>query len=269
MGPPAELAFGLLIAVLGSPVLGAAGVPDWDSGDVEAANRYRALERERALRFRAAAEDRVAEPRRGERPRQRELRAERPRDDRASRVETRGRVPARRSATQRVFEPWVSRLGQAIEDALRRAFVQAAHDAWLALREAIQAWLEDTWREARADWTDADLAAAGVAPCAAPWVDRSSPRSRSSRPARSFRARRSWKGSVRRRSGSSRARSCSRQVCGRVPATWQPTYGGWGTGRPPARASAPASFVDPASASRSAGGPSGSPMATSRAASSA
>lgn len=147
-----EIGFGLVLALLAAPVGSAAAAPEWDAGEVEAAHRYRALERERALRFRAAAEERVAEPRRAERASQRALRPVRPGDDRAPPMARRIDPQVREEP---LFEPWVSRLAQALGAAVLHAFVQAGHDVWLALRDEIETWLEDAWPE-RPAWTDAD-----------------------------------------------------------------------------------------------------------------
>ena len=146
-----QLACGLLLAALAAPVRAAAGVPAWDPGDVEAAERYRALERERALRFRAAAEDRGGEPRRGERARRdRGSRAEEPRWH----LERERAEPVDRNAP--LLEPWVTRLARALAEAVLRAFVAAAHDAWLSLRDAFHDWLEDAWARERPAWTSGD-----------------------------------------------------------------------------------------------------------------
>jgi hypothetical protein len=196
-----QLACCLLLAALAAPIRAAAAAPDWDPGDVEAADRYRALERERALRFRAAAEEGVAEPRRGERawrepradrlPRRERVarpqrpRAEEPASSRAGRADEWSRrfddwgwrvdewsrrldewgwpvdeprlraerEPAAQERDAPLFEPWVTRLARVLAEAVLRAFVAAAHDAWLSLRNGFHEWLDDAWARERPAWT--------------------------------------------------------------------------------------------------------------------
>jgi hypothetical protein len=182
--PRRALAAALALALLAVPVGAGARAPEWDAGDVEAAERYRALARERALRFRATAEERVGEPRRGERASRPghdpvdELlpeRDERPRrlardagrsaretDRRArdaarsARDEDRGWAPDRGwlFGDEPAFEPWVTRFAEAVADALLRAFERAAYDAWWSLRDAFEAWLDQLGRRERPTWTE-------------------------------------------------------------------------------------------------------------------
>jgi|GEM_PF-5494281 len=173
----------LLLALLAAPFGAAARAPEWEAGDVEAAERYRALERERALRFRAEAERRVADPRGGERAHRRERRDRfddllPERDDRPRRL---ARPPGRSSdeparaarepgreapesarrwepgwlfGDEPVFEPWVTRLAQAWARAVAGALERAASDAWWALRDAVEAWLDELRPRERPTWTE-------------------------------------------------------------------------------------------------------------------
>jgi hypothetical protein len=129
------LALVCAVAALAPP---AARAGAWKPGDVEAAERYRELERERALRYRAALEERAGAPR---------VQSDRRRTLRRGPAEgARPRLDERPTA---VFEPWVRELAARLWDVFEAAAARALRAAWVDLR----AWLEDlAWSPAREYW---------------------------------------------------------------------------------------------------------------------